>query len=58
MARAPWMRILRRYRGREEIDRIAGAIKATRPDFSYQLLAEPEEVGDIQLYVSTYKIGS
>src|SRR5438270_11556708 len=34
------------YRGRDEIDRIAGAIKATDPDFSYQLIAEPEEVGD------------
>ena len=34
------------YRGRGEIDRIAGAIKATYPDFSYQLIAEPEEVGD------------
>ena len=34
------------YRGRDEIDRIAGAIKATHPDFSYQLIAEPQEVGD------------
>ena len=34
------------YRGRDEIDRIAGAIKATHPDFSYHLIAEPEEVGD------------
>jgi hypothetical protein len=34
------------YRGRDEIDRIAGAIKATHPDFQYQLIAEPEEVGD------------
>jgi hypothetical protein len=25
------------YRGRDEIDRIAGAIKATQPDFQYQL---------------------
>src|SRR5580693_4613204 len=24
------------YRGRDEIDRIAGAIKATHPDFQYQ----------------------
>jgi hypothetical protein len=32
------------YRGRDEIERIAGAIKATHPDFSYQLIAEPEEV--------------
>src|SRR5260370_24157163 len=34
------------YRGREEIDRIAGAVKATHPDFRYQAIAEPEEVGN------------
>jgi hypothetical protein len=34
------------YRGRDEIDRIAGAIKATHPDFRYQHLAPPEEIGD------------
>ena len=34
------------YRGRDEIDRIAGAIKATHPDFRYQLIAEPEELGN------------
>ncbi len=34
------------YRGHDEIDRIAGAIRATRPDFSYQPIAEPAEVGD------------
>jgi hypothetical protein len=34
------------YRGRDEIDRVAGAIKATHPDFRYQLIAEPEEVGN------------
>ena len=34
------------YRGREEIDRVAGVIKATHPDFRYQLLAEPEELGN------------
>jgi SnoaL-like domain len=34
------------YRGRGEIDRIAGAIKETHPDFQYQTIAEPEEVGD------------
>src|ERR1700740_1752624 len=34
------------YRGRDEIDRIAGAIKATHPDFSYQPTAEPGESGD------------
>ena len=34
------------YRGRDEIDRVAGAIKATQPDFQYQPIAEPEELGD------------
>ena len=34
------------YRGRDEIDRIAGAIRATHPDFEYQPIAEPEELGD------------
>ena len=33
-------------RGRDEIDRIAGAIKATHPDFQYQPLAEPDVSGD------------
>ena len=33
------------YRGRDEIDRIAGAIRATHPDFRYQLIAEPRGVG-------------
>jgi hypothetical protein len=34
------------YRGRDEIDRIAGAIKATHPDFRYQPISEPAESGD------------
>ena len=34
------------YRGRDEIDRIAGAIRAPHPDFRYQLIAEPEEAGN------------
>jgi hypothetical protein len=34
------------YRGRDEIDRVAGAIKATHPDFRYQPITEPEEVGN------------
>src|SRR5207253_4817758 len=34
------------YRGRDEIDRVAGAIKATHPDFRYQLIAEAEELGN------------
>jgi len=35
------------YRGRDEIDRIAGAVKATHPDFRYQPIAKPEELGNI-----------
>jgi hypothetical protein len=34
------------YRGRDEIDRVAGAIRATHPDFQYQPSAAPEELGD------------
>ena len=34
------------FRGREEIDRIAGVIRATHPDFEYQPLSPPEELGD------------
>ena len=32
------------YRGRDEIDRIAGAIRATHSDFQYQSIAEAEEL--------------
>jgi hypothetical protein len=34
------------YRGRDEIDRVAGALRATHPDFRYQPIAEPEELGN------------
>src|SRR5260370_41643917 len=34
------------YRGRDEINRIAGAIKATHPDFRYQPITEPAESGN------------
>ena len=34
------------YRGREEIDRIAGTIRATHLDFQYQPIADPEEAGN------------
>jgi SnoaL-like domain len=34
------------HRGRDEIDRVAGAIKATHPDFRYQAIAEAEELGN------------
>ena len=34
------------YRGRDEIDRVAGTIKAAHADFRYQPIAEPEESGN------------
>jgi len=34
------------YRGRDEIDRVAGTIKATHPDFRYQSIVGPEESGN------------
>ena len=34
------------YRGRDEIHRIAGVIKAGHPDFRYQTLSAPEVTGD------------
>jgi hypothetical protein len=34
------------YRGRDEIDRIAGTVRVTHLDFRYQPIAEPQEVGD------------
>jgi hypothetical protein len=34
------------YRGRDEIDRVAGAIRVTHPDFRYRPIAEPEELGN------------
>jgi SnoaL-like protein len=34
------------HRGRDEIHRIAGVIKATHPDFQYQPIGSPEELGD------------
>ena len=34
------------YRGRDEIDRVAGAIKATHPEFRHQPIAGPEELGN------------
>ena len=34
------------YRGRDEIDRVASALRATHPDFRYQPIAAPEELGD------------
>jgi hypothetical protein len=34
------------HRGRDEIDRVAGAIRATHLDFQYQPIAKPEELGD------------
>src|SRR5881275_3213623 len=34
------------YRDRDEIDRVADAIRATHPDFRYQPIAGPEELGN------------
>jgi hypothetical protein len=34
------------FRGRDEIDRIAGVIRATHPDFRYQPIDEPEKAGN------------
>ena len=34
------------YRGRGEIDRIAGVINASHPDFRYQPIVGPEELGN------------
>ena len=34
------------YRGRDEIHRVAGVIKATHPDFRYQPIVPPEELGN------------
>jgi hypothetical protein len=34
------------YRGRDEIDRVAGALRVQHPDFRYQVIAGPEQVGD------------
>lgn len=34
------------FRGRDEIDRIAGVIKSAHPDYQYQPIAPPEVLGD------------
>ena len=34
------------YRGRDEIERIAGTLRATHLDFRYQVIEKPEEVGN------------
>ncbi len=34
------------YRGRDEIDRVAGALRAIHPNFQYQPIAAPEELGN------------
>jgi len=34
------------YRGRDEIDRVAGALRTAHPDFRYQPIAEPEALGN------------
>jgi SnoaL-like domain len=35
------------FRGHDEINRIAGMIRSTHPDFKYQPLFPPEETGDV-----------
>ena len=34
------------YRGRDEINRVAGAVRAAHPDSRYKPIAEPEELGN------------
>jgi hypothetical protein len=34
------------YRGRDEIDRVAATLRASHPDFQYQPISEPEELGN------------
>ena len=34
------------YRGRDEIDRVAATLRAMHPDFRYQPIGEPEELGN------------
>jgi hypothetical protein len=34
------------HRGRDAIDRVAAAIRTTHPDFQYQPIAAPEELGN------------
>ena len=35
-----------KFRGRAEIDRVAGELRATHHDFRYQPIGEPEEAGN------------
>src|SRR5207245_5149922 len=34
------------HRGRDALERVAATIRATHPDFRYQPIAEPEELGN------------
>ena len=34
------------HRGRDEIDRVAGKLRAAHPDFRYKPIASPEELGN------------
>jgi hypothetical protein len=45
-AQTPYSTSRTGYRGRDEIDRIAGVIEVTHPDFQYQPLSPPEVMGD------------
>ena len=35
------------HRGRHEIDRVAGELRATHLDFRYKIIAPPEELGNV-----------
>ena len=35
------------YQGRDEIDRVAGSIRAIHTDYQYQPIGEPEELGNV-----------
>src|SRR5437762_26062 len=35
------------YRGHDEINRVAGAIRSGHPDFQYLPISPPEELGDV-----------
>jgi len=41
------------FRGRDEIDRIAGVIKATHPDFEYQPLSPLGDAGRVRWVTGT-----
>src|SRR5260370_30218489 len=40
------------HRGRDAIDRVAGAIKATHPDFGYQPIRSEEHTSELQSHLN------